>query len=154
MVRQFGGKIGSIVRRTRLRLLNDAVVIGTAMLADMFIGIAMVAAQVRRKFGEQGDHVAAISPSPEHNNVSFGSSCFSSLALTLERVGPISVMVIGIRRYGFFRHWSAAQISNGDHRAKDKVRAEWMNFAPLAARRFCRNHATEMPAMFRVGSVR
>jgi hypothetical protein len=69
---QLGGKIGSIVRRTWLRVLDDTVVIGTTMLADVFIGIAVVAVQVRWKFGEQGDDVAAVSPSSEHNNVSFG----------------------------------------------------------------------------------
>ena len=30
------------------------------MLADMFVSIAMIATQVRRKFGEQGDDVAAV----------------------------------------------------------------------------------------------
>jgi hypothetical protein len=69
---KFGGKIGSIVRRTWLRMLDDTVVVGTAVLPNMLVSIAVVAAQVRRKFGEQGDDVAAVLPSPKYDNISFG----------------------------------------------------------------------------------
>jgi len=51
-------------------VLDDTVVIGTAMLAYVHVGVAVEPSQVRWKFGEQGDDVAGVSPSSEHNDVS------------------------------------------------------------------------------------
>jgi hypothetical protein len=67
---QLGDKVGSIIRRTWLRVLNNTVKIGTAVLTDVFIGIAVIAVEVRRKFGEKGDDIAAVLPSPKHDNIS------------------------------------------------------------------------------------
>jgi len=41
---------------------DDAVVVGTAMLPDVFVGFAEVALIVGRDFEEQGDDAAAVSP--------------------------------------------------------------------------------------------
>jgi hypothetical protein len=48
--------------------LNDAEVIGTAVLADVFIGIAISAMNVGRQFREQGDQIAIL-PFTKYNYI-------------------------------------------------------------------------------------
>lgn len=67
---QLGGKVRSIVERTGPRVLNDTVVIGTTMLADMFIRIAELTKDVRWQFGEQSDYVASVSPTSKYDGIS------------------------------------------------------------------------------------
>jgi hypothetical protein len=69
---KLGDKIGSFIRRTWLRVLDDTVVVGTTMLPAMFVAVAAITTQVRRKLRKQGDHVARVLPSSKHNHVSFG----------------------------------------------------------------------------------
>ena len=78
MVRSSGGKSAASFERTRGRMLNHAVVIGTAMLADMFIGIAK---SPLRSEGNSGNKAMmspflAIAGTQQYQ---LGSSCFSSV---------------------------------------------------------------------------
>jgi hypothetical protein len=69
---QFGGKCGSIVQRTRRCLSNDVVEIRPAVLTAMFVAVAAITTQIRRKLRKQGDHVAGVLPSPKYDNIRFG----------------------------------------------------------------------------------
>jgi hypothetical protein len=62
---QLSCKKGSVFRRHGLGRQDDAVVVGPAMLPDVFIGVTESAQMVSRQFGEQGDDVAGISPATE-----------------------------------------------------------------------------------------
>jgi hypothetical protein len=60
---------------------NDVMVVGTTMLADMFIAVAAITAQVRRKLRKQGDDVARVLPSPKHDNISLAHPVSPRLAV-------------------------------------------------------------------------
>ena len=50
------------MRRNGIRGRDDAMVVGTAMLPDVFVGFAKHAVDVGRDSGELGDDAATVSP--------------------------------------------------------------------------------------------
>ena len=91
---------------------------GLGLLAEsVSVGSRSVCSSVTRSADSSIEHgvVCRITPwksaPPWYHLRSSSVSSVGSLALA----GPISVMVIGVRRNGFFSTWSAAQFSTGDH---------------------------------------
>lgn len=62
---QLSCKKGSVFRRHGLGRQDDAVVVGPAVLPDVFVGVTESALMIGRQFREQGDDVVGVPPATE-----------------------------------------------------------------------------------------